>query len=404
MARQSGLGHGRRAWVGLFALLTSTSIGGAGFARAAERVTPEPAAAPECKSAGVKVTFTRGSDELDTNGRGALASVATWLQNGEQRSVRLEGYADRRGGATGNQRLSERRAQAARDFLTGRGIDRDRIMVFGHGEAPEHPELTGADARVVLVTVCDVPKELATEIPAPPAPPPPAAEPVTPPPPASAPAPHAAMVPPPAPAPPPDPAPARPASVPAPAPPAPPPPFANPGPASGLGVEATLGGGAIGFIDQAPRSVAGTGASWEARLMFGSRLPVAVETAYLGSVQNVDALGVSNSSLLLGNGIEGTLRVNLTRRRLQPYLFGGAGWTHYQLANTTTNTSSVLGKDDVGTIPMGAGLSVRLGDSFIIDARGTYRATFNDDLMRGTATSGNSMQSWNASARAGFEF
>ena len=114
--------------------------------------------------------------------------------------------------------------------------------------------------------------------------------------------------------------------------------------------------------------------------------------------------GVSNSSLLLGNGIEGTLRVNLTRRRLQPYLFGGAGWTHYQLANTTTNTSSVLGKDDVGTIPMGAGLSVRLGDSFIIDARGTYRATFNDDLMRGTATSGNSMQSWNASARAGFEF
>src|SRR5262249_17162658 len=142
--------------------------------------------------------------------------------------------------------------------------------------------------------------------------------------------------------------------------PPPPPPAVPPGtPPSALGVEATVGAGAIGFIDEASRRTSGTGASWDARLMFGSRLPIAIETAYTGSVQNIDALGLSSNSLLVGNGIEGTLRVNLTRLRVQPYLFAGAGWTHYQITNTTTNTSSFLGKDDVGTVPMGAGLTVR---------------------------------------------
>jgi len=174
-------------------------------------------------------------------------------------------------------------------------------------------------------------------------------------------------------------------------------------PVSAIGIEATVGGGAIGFIDQGSRNVANTGGSWDARLMFGSRLPIAVEGAYVGSAQSIDALGLSNSSLLLGNGVEGTLRVNLTRARVQPYLFGGAGWTHYQLSNTATNTSSVLGSDDIGTVPMGAGITGRVG-MFVLDARGTYRATFNDDLLRQTASTDNSLQSWNASGRVGFEF
>ena len=103
-------------------------------------------------------------------------------------------------------------------------------------------------------------------------------------------------------------------------------------------------------------------------------------------------------------GFEGTLRVNLTRGRIQPYLFGGAGFTRYQLSNTSTNTSSVLGADDVGTVPLGAGITGRVGGSFIADVRATYRATFDDDMLRATATNNNSMQSWNASGRIGFEF
>jgi len=82
----------------------------------------EPAASPQCKSAGVTISFASGSTEIDTNGRGALAGVATWLQNGDRRTVRLEGFADRSGGATGNQRLSESRAMAVKEFLVGRGV------------------------------------------------------------------------------------------------------------------------------------------------------------------------------------------------------------------------------------------------------------------------------------------
>jgi hypothetical protein len=392
MPKHSRTPRRRLVWLAPLALLT---FAGAGRVRGAERTTGEPQPArPECKNAGVTVTFVRGSTEVDANGRGALAGVATWLQNGDQRSVRLEGYADKKGGATANQRLSERRAQAAKEFLLGRGITPDRIMAFGHGEG-EDLHVTGAEARVVVVTACDIPAAVAAETPPPPEPEPEPAAAVPPPPPPVPTAPKPAPV---AKAPPP-PVTIIPVTI------VPPPPVEKPkGPPSVVGIEATLGGGAIGFIDEGARAVAGTGGSWDARLMFGSRLPIAVEGAYVGSAQSIDALGLSTSSILLGNGFEGTLRVNLTRGRIQPYLFGGAGFTHYQLSNTSTNTSSVLGGDDVGTVPLGAGITGRLGGSFIIDARGTYRATFDDDMLRATAANNNSMQSWNASARIGFEF
>jgi OmpA family protein/uncharacterized protein DUF6089 len=385
-------------WLGPLAALAVS----AGTAAGAE-TEPTSSAAPECKDAGVKVTFVRGSDELDTNGRGALAGVAVWLQNGDKRTVRLQGYTDRSGGATGNQRLSQRRGDAAKEYLVGRGIAPERIMVFGHGEQDD-PRLTGAAARVVLVTVCDVPQEPAAESPAP-APEPAAEPPTTPAPPKpAAPAPtRRTMAPPPAPAPPPPPVTPLPSTTP---PPPRPPAAANlPGPMSLLGVEASVGGGAIGFIDQGSRAVSGTGASWDARLIFGSRLPLAIETAYVGSAQSIDALGLSNNAFLVGNGLEGTLRVNLIRARIQPYLFAGVGWTHYQVTNTPTNTSSVHSRDDVGTIPMGGGITARIVGAFLLDVRGAYRATFNDDLLRAAvAADSNSMQSWNVSARVGFEF
>jgi hypothetical protein len=383
------------AWLGLLAGLTLFAR--AGLAETMEGISADPSAtpsaAPVCKNAGVTVSFVPGSNEIDTNGRGALAGVATWLKNGDHRTVRLVGYTDRAGSATANQKLSEKRAQAAKDFLLGRGIEPDRVMVFGHGE---QDMLTGAEARVVVVTACDVPPELAAETP-PPLPPPPepapaAAEPE----PAPEPAPTAAAEPEPAPPP-------APIVVPVTA--VPPPMAVNPDkPASGLGIEATVGGGAIGFIDEGARNVANTGASWDARLMFGSRLPIAVEGAYVGSVQSIDALGLSTNSLLVGNGVEGTLRINLTRMRVQPYVFGGVGWTHYQLSNTATNTSSILGRDDIGTVPLGAGVTARFGRGFIFDARGTYRATFDDQLMQGQSVNDTSMQTWNATARIGFEF
>src|SRR4051812_38382065 len=367
-------------WLGPFALLFSVGV---------SRVEAAEASAPSCRNAGVTVSFVRGSMEIDTNGRGALAGVAVWLENDDQRTARLEGYADRTGGAVGNQRLSERRAQAAKDYLVTRGIAPDRIMVFGHGETTDRPPPAASDGRVVLVTVCDVPKEAAAETPPPPQPQATAAPDVPPAPPRAAP-----------------PAPVPPEYAPI----ADVPPATSPSsqpPPSRIGIQATVGAGAIGFIDETARNATQTGAAWDARLLFGSRSPIAIEGAYVGSVQNIEALGLGTSSLLLGNGVEGTLRVNLSRARVQPYLFGGVGWTRYQLTNAQSNTSSLLGSDDVGTVPLGGGLSARLGPGFILDVRGTYRATFGGDMFQGLALNtdtSNAMQTWSASGRVGFEF
>jgi len=265
------------------------------------------------------------------------------------------------------------------------------VMVFGHGEEPPRVQPIGSEGRIVVVIACDVPKESAAETPA-------SRESEA----AAAPTSRAAAYPPP------------PAAMTSPAPGTPPAPIVvvpppmptRPRPPSRIGIEATVGAGAIGFITESARDATQPGAAWDARLLFGSRSPIALEGAYVGSVQNIQALGLNTNSLLLGNGVEGTVRVNLSHAQVQPYVFGGVGWTHYQLTHAATNTSSLLDKDDVGTVPLGVGLSARLGRAFILDIRGTYRATFADDLLRTNASNGtsSSMQSWNAAGRVGFEF
>jgi len=133
-----------RVWLGPLALLVSVGV---------SRVEAAEGAAPSCRNAGVTVSFVRGSMEIDTNGRGALAGVAAWLENDDQRTARLEGYADRTGGATGNQRLSERRAQAAKDYLVKRhGIDAARIKLDTKGDAEAGPDGTRNRRAVVTVT------------------------------------------------------------------------------------------------------------------------------------------------------------------------------------------------------------------------------------------------------------
>jgi outer membrane protein OmpA-like peptidoglycan-associated protein len=386
--------NGNRVWRGVMGVapLAVLVLGGVAAAEPmAGTSSDDTSAAPVCKDSGVTVNFKTGSSDIDRNGQGALSGVATWVQNGDQRTVRLEGHADKRGNATTNQRLSEKRAQAAEDFLVGKGVTSDKITVSGHGE--ETAVSDNADARVVNVKTCDVPKKVAEATPPPePVMPP---EPIIPP----EPAPPVAVTPPPAPAPPPEPMfEPVPVAVPVAV------PVHHPGPPSVMGIEASVGGGAVGFIDSAVRSNVNTGGAWDARMTFGSRLPVAIEGAYVGSAQNIDALGLSTNSHLVGNGVEGDLRLNFTNYKVQPYIFGGAGWTRYQIYNSALNTSDISSRDDVGTVPLGAGISIRPAQVFLIDVRGTYRAVFNDTMFNQITNTNNSMQNWNVAGRVGFEF
>src|SRR6185369_14007037 len=135
-------------------------------------------------------------------------------------------------------------------------------------------------------------------------------------------------------------------------------------PPSQVGVQAMVGGSATGFVEQGARSLTDTGGSWDGRLTVGTRLPVAVEAAYVGSAQGINALGLDTNAILLGNGAEGALRINMSTSRIQPYIFGGAGWMRYQLENTVVTNASMSGPDNVLTVPFGVGISGRLGRGF----------------------------------------
>lgn len=83
------------------------------------------------------IQFQRDESELSAETMRKLYPLATLLKDKSGRSILIEGYTDSTGDDSYNQKLSERRASAVRDFLVSLGIDPQRINVYGYGEA--HP-------------------------------------------------------------------------------------------------------------------------------------------------------------------------------------------------------------------------------------------------------------------------
>jgi hypothetical protein len=174
-----------------------------------------------------------------------------------------------------------------------------------------------------------------------------------------------------------------------------------------IGVGAYVGGGVIGFTEETARDLTNVGGSWEARLAFGTRFPVGIEAAYVGSAQDIEALGLDEDAILVGNGVEGLARVNIPIIDVvTPYAFGGIGWTRYSIANADFNTSNVQDNDNVGYIPLGAGVTYRVGRA-AFDVRGQWKAAFNDDLIQegpGAEEEAGGLDQWGVTGRVGFEF
>ena len=92
-----------------------------------------------------EVYFKTGRHEPASSINRFLRQIARAMEEDEEISLRVEGHADRRGDHKANQILSERRANAIRDFIASEGIDPDRIEAVGHGE--DRPLRSGALAR-----------------------------------------------------------------------------------------------------------------------------------------------------------------------------------------------------------------------------------------------------------------
>jgi opacity protein-like surface antigen len=153
--------------------------------------------------------------------------------------------------------------------------------------------------------------------------------------------------------------------------------------ASGIGVATSLGGGVSGFQDKAMRNAtSNVGGLWDLRITLGTRLPLAIDLGYIGSATGLRGLASRNGTLI-GTTVEGALRWNiLPHAPFTPYLFGGAGWTRYDVtqSNVTLADSGMNASDNLIEFPSGIGFAWR-AYGFTADVRGTYRYTMDQNLV-----------------------
>lgn len=289
--------------------------------------------------------FDPDSDQLDEHGREVLAAIGVWLEESPER--RLEVIV--------NDEAERSRAATAREFLLFMGFDPARVTIV---ETPRPAPVTGL--RTLEIDERDTLVEMKVE----PTP--------------STPIEHDFAM------------------------------HAEPGEPPGLlrdlGVGISAGAGFQTFLDGEARAVAEPGATWDVRLALGTNQRVALETAYVGSAQEVEALGLDDGAVLLASGVEASLRIVLGRERpLRPYVVAGVGWSRYSIANTETNTSSLADSDEVIQVPLGGGVTFG-SRSVLVDLRALIRSTLDEQMLPPTASGEEvDLHSWSLSVRVGWK-
>jgi outer membrane protein OmpA-like peptidoglycan-associated protein len=93
------------------------------------------------------VLFASGKSTLLPSALTALDSVANALNKQDRQDIRIEGHTDSVGSDNANQLLSNRRADAVRTYLIGRGVSSGRIEAIGFGSSRAIADNLTADGR-----------------------------------------------------------------------------------------------------------------------------------------------------------------------------------------------------------------------------------------------------------------
>jgi outer membrane protein OmpA-like peptidoglycan-associated protein len=104
-----------------------------------------------------QVQFVQGSADIAASSNTLLSEIAdVILRNPDIGRVEVQGHTDNSGNEEANRDLSQRRANAVRDWLVKAGVPADRLTAVGHGSSrPLAPNITAANRarnrRVELV-------------------------------------------------------------------------------------------------------------------------------------------------------------------------------------------------------------------------------------------------------------
>jgi len=83
---------------------------------------------------GDRIFFDTDSSAIRGDAQQTLSRQAQWLQQYPTYAITVEGHADERGTREYNLALGARRAAAARDFLSSRGVPANRIRTISYGK------------------------------------------------------------------------------------------------------------------------------------------------------------------------------------------------------------------------------------------------------------------------------
>lgn len=81
-----------------------------------------------------KIRFATGKDTILFDSYPLLDEIGQAILDSPKMQISIEGHTDSSGSDVFNQKLSQKRAEAVRDYLIARGVEPDRLKAIGYGE------------------------------------------------------------------------------------------------------------------------------------------------------------------------------------------------------------------------------------------------------------------------------